>query len=275
MTASVKRWLAQRLEMIDSVQKSVVTRDPDIVVHSWSGIQIHVHVVDEPLKPRAIKKLVQEATRIGIGSLFVVNAALLPPDGTRTMPHEWLMMVHALTDDKVYAYHLTERGPVIRQVHFQMTTKSDEREIWYGPEIEIGQLPFFRVWVKTSSLKGDFLVANFAAPAFWHNRDYRNARQRAADESRRSSRTYQRVEYGFGTGPAYNGPVRPPSELERSLAFLGLKPGASCDEVKSAFRRLALEIHPDVSRLPKQEAETRFRELNDAYNYIRSHSDCA
>lgn len=274
MTATIKRWLAQRLDSIDSVQKSVITQEPDIVVHSWSGVLIHVHIVDMPLKPRSLKRIVQEATRVGIGSLFVVNSSLLPPDGARLMPADWLMMLHALTDDKIYAYRLADNGPHIQQVHFQVTTKSDEREVWYGPDIEIGQLPFFRVWVKTPLLKGDFLVANFGAPPFWHNRDYRNTRQQAADAARRANRTYTRAEYGFGVGsPEFAKPQ--PTLLDRALAHLGLKAGASCDEVKSAFRRLALEIHPDVSALPKQEAETRFRELNEAYNYIRSHSDCA
>lgn len=275
MTVQIKRWLAQQLESVDSVQKTVLANDPDIIVHSWSGILIHVRIVEEPLKPRALKRMVQEATRVGLGSLFVVNAALLPPDGTRAMPADWLMMLHALTDEKVYAYRVTDRGPRIQQVHFQVTTKSDEREIWYGPDVEIGQLPFFRIWVKNSLLKGDFLVANFAAPPFWRDRDYRNARQQAADAARReSSGGYQRVEFGFGTGPVHGG-QRPPTELERRLAQLGLTRDASCEEIKSAFRRLALEIHPDVSALPKQEAENRFRDLNEAYNYIRDHSDCA
>lgn len=277
MTADIKRWLARRLDSIDSVQKAVIAREPDIIVHSWSGILIHVFLVQAPLKPRQLKKLVQEATRVGIGSLFIVDSALLPPDGTRTMPAEWLMMLHALTDDKVYAYDVTDEGPRVRQVHFQMTTKSDEREIWYGPAIEIGQLPFYRVWVKMAALKGDYLIANFAAPPFWHNRDYRQEREKVADAARRESRTYTRVDYGFGTGPSFAGPAAPrqPSLLDRNLAHLGLKAGATCDEVKSAYRRMARELHPDVSALPKQEAETRFRELTEAYNYVRDNSDCA
>lgn len=274
MTAPVKRWLAQQLEAIDSVQKATISTVPDIVVHSWSGVLVHVHIVDEPIKPRTLKRQVQESTRVGIGSLYVVNAALLPADGACTMPADWLMMLHALTDEKVYAYRVTADGPRIQQVHFQMTTKSDERDIWYGPDIVIGQLPFFRVWLKTPLLKGDFLVANFGAPAFWHNRDYRQARQQAADDARRANRTYTRAEYGVG-GARTHGNLQRPTELEVYLGYLGLKRGATCDEIKSAFRRRALEIHPDVSSLPKQEAEQRFRELNDAYNYIRSAIDCA
>jgi curved DNA-binding protein CbpA len=32
---------------------------------------------------------------------------------------------------------------------------------------------------------------------------------------------------------------------------------------------MARELHPDVSTLPKEEAEHRFRQLNEAYTFIR------
>src|SRR5690606_9414866 len=169
---------------IDSVQKCVLNQEADIVVHSWRGILIHVHLVDEVPRPRNMKRMVQEATRTGIGSLFVVDARLLPPDGAVVAPADWLLAIHALTDEKIYTYYLKDGEPRIAQVHLRVTNKSEEREVWYGPDIDvIGQMPFFRVWIKTPILKGDFLVANFAAPAFWHDRDFRNARAAAAEEA--------------------------------------------------------------------------------------------
>ena len=51
---------------------------------------------------------------------------------------------------------------------------------------------------------------------------------------------------------------------------LGVPRGADKDQIKSAFRRLARELHPDVSTLPKTEAETRFKTLNEAYAYIKA-----
>jgi molecular chaperone DnaJ len=47
---------------------------------------------------------------------------------------------------------------------------------------------------------------------------------------------------------------------------LGLRPGASDREIKSAFRRLARELHPDVSDHP--EAQERFREAAEAYEVL-------
>jgi molecular chaperone DnaJ len=48
--------------------------------------------------------------------------------------------------------------------------------------------------------------------------------------------------------------------------ILGLRPGASDKEIKSAFRRLARELHPDVSDHP--EAQERFREAAEAYEVL-------
>jgi molecular chaperone DnaJ len=49
---------------------------------------------------------------------------------------------------------------------------------------------------------------------------------------------------------------------------LGLSRTASSDEIKSAFRKLAREYHPDVNR-DNPEAEERFKEINEAYEVLR------
>ena len=46
-------------------------------------------------------------------------------------------------------------------------------------------------------------------------------------------------------------------------AALGVERGASADEIRKAYRRLAQKHHPDVSKEPG--AEERFKEIAEAY----------
>jgi curved DNA-binding protein CbpA len=50
---------------------------------------------------------------------------------------------------------------------------------------------------------------------------------------------------------------------------LGVSRGASEQDVKTAFRRLAKDCHPDVNPQNKTVAEARFKELNEAYEVIK------
>src|SRR5512137_2350607 len=48
--------------------------------------------------------------------------------------------------------------------------------------------------------------------------------------------------------------------------ILGLPKNASAEDIKSAFRKLARQYHPDVSKEP--DAEERFKEINEAYGVL-------
>lgn len=48
---------------------------------------------------------------------------------------------------------------------------------------------------------------------------------------------------------------------------LGISPGASDDEIKSAYRKLAKKYHPDLNG-GSAEAERKMKEVNDAYTYL-------
>jgi curved DNA-binding protein len=49
--------------------------------------------------------------------------------------------------------------------------------------------------------------------------------------------------------------------------ILGLERGASDDEIKKAYRRLARKYHPDVSKEP--DAKERFQEVSEAYETLK------
>ena len=47
---------------------------------------------------------------------------------------------------------------------------------------------------------------------------------------------------------------------------LGVPRDASVEEIKRAFRRLAMKYHPDRNKSP--DAEAKFKEINEAYQVL-------
>lgn len=58
--------------------------------------------------------------------------------------------------------------------------------------------------------------------------------------------------------------------LEEAFQELGLKPGAAPDKIKAAYRKRALDLHPDRrSETEKSYYEEKFRRLKEAYEFIK------
>jgi curved DNA-binding protein len=58
-----------------------------------------------------------------------------------------------------------------------------------------------------------------------------------------------------------------PAQYKDYYQTLGVAAGASQDEIRKAFRKLARQHHPDVAK-DKKAAEAKFREINEAYEVL-------
>jgi curved DNA-binding protein len=56
-------------------------------------------------------------------------------------------------------------------------------------------------------------------------------------------------------------------EFRDYYKVLGVERGATADQVKAAYRRLARKYHPDVSK--EKDAEARFKEMQEAYEVLK------
>ena len=50
--------------------------------------------------------------------------------------------------------------------------------------------------------------------------------------------------------------------------LLGVSPSADGETIRSAFRKLSKELHPDTTSLPKDEAAHRFQQVCEAYELL-------
>jgi len=56
--------------------------------------------------------------------------------------------------------------------------------------------------------------------------------------------------------------------LKGYYGILGVNVDASAEDIKRAFRRLALQYHPDHNPENIKEAEAKFKEINEAYEVL-------
>ena len=58
--------------------------------------------------------------------------------------------------------------------------------------------------------------------------------------------------------------------LNEAYSLLGLKNGASEDDAQKAFKKLAVKYHPDRNKGNEEEAEAKFKKINEALQVIKS-----
>lgn len=276
---TARKLLRQRLLAMVGVQScQLPLAEPRLIVQMWTGVVIHIHLIVSQAKTRSIKRVLQENTDVGIGTMFIVERSLLPDANLRLAVPEWLMALHALTYERIYAFALNAGDLVLSQLHFEPIGTSGDMGAKYGPAPKLDRLRFLRTAIKPRYIRGDWQLADFGPEAFWKD-PYgpRHGTHTANTYHRPDPREYQWKSWSstsWEQSQAQDVPrppvVTPHERLAAAYAVLRLEQDATKDDARAAYRKLALDYHPDTSTLPKAEAEQKFRELNDAYEAIRT-----
>lgn len=226
----------------------------DLVVQTWMGAWLNVYLVDKEPRTRDLRATLKENTRCGIGSLFVVSAALLPEHGRRLKLDDWQVGFMGMNDGWIYAYSQREAAFALSQVHFSATGIVDELYCWHLPDFQIETVHVRRRQVQ-HGLKGEWLVGDIASQAYKRRVNYERQHQRFHYHTKSTRETHR----------------APSDHLDECYRILNVARSASEREVKIAYRRMALQVHPDVSALPRWESERRIKEINRAYETIKDH----
>lgn len=112
------------------------------------------------------------------------------------------------------------------------------------------------------------------APQDWTPED--RDRQRWIPQGWLPQDVARRLETAQQAGSGKTGPASEPGsqDLERACELLGVTSGSTPTEVRSAYRRLVVECHPDRHQgapdAVRRDATLRMMELNEAYRLLRT-----
>ncbi|MGB1286436.1 MAG: DnaJ domain-containing protein [Aggregatilineales bacterium] len=273
MPTTVQNWLRQQFRNSRDVRSTTLEPDngtishtyrPDLAIQTWMGAQLYVYLLLTEPKVRDIKNILRQNSRDSIGTLFFITEDLVPEDGNRGRLTDWQEALKVLTGGYVYSLMLIDGLLQPVQVHFTSDSTHDEYHTWYLRDFTIENVTVRRRKFD-NGIKGTWHIGDIASPEF----------QRRVNNERANQRFHYRTQYTrqteFGKKRQNREAANPKSNLKAQYRILGLKPDADDTTVKAAFRRQAMNVHPDVSALPRGEAEKRMKVLLQAYEDIKHH----
>jgi hypothetical protein len=224
------------------------------------GARLYIYVLKKPPKVRDIKHILRDNSRDGIGTLFVMNLRELPKHDDTLRLTDWQEALMLLNDDFVYAYAIEDGEISLVQVHFEASTAKDEYRVWYLRNFTAEKVAVRKQDIR-GNIKGSWHLGDIASPAYKRRMNYERVNQRFHYRTKYT----QDIPHGTSNGQ----PRKRTDQLAQYYTLLGVDKDATEQEIKAAFRRIALQVHPDVSALPRQEAHRRIKELNEAYDFIK------
>jgi hypothetical protein len=246
MRFETHRASAYLVEKFKATGMNILHDGGDIILVEQGGEKISIHLIESYLPLYEIKTILGQQEKAGIFTLFVfLSDVMLPHDGQRYTPDDWMRAMLALYGEKIYGYELYGTQVFFYPAYFDMTGKM-ERRVRYGETIEFAFLQSAVIETAMPEFSGVWHVANFTEQpsATWWGRAKEERETRSA--------------------PA-------PAKVTSFYAILGVKEGTDRAEIKRAYRLLARKYHPDLNDSP--EATARMQEINEAYTWVMQQLD--
>lgn len=210
-----------------------------IQVRLPTGEIISIHLIESSIPVYEIKATLAYNDANRIHTLFLLWCdMLLPPEGDVVEEQDWEIALTALYGERIYAYDIYGGEIFIFPVHYDR--HGQYRHIRYGKTVGMRQLFGGMVETPVNLVRGRHRVAGFA------ERTHQHHHQHTAHDS--------------------TGAETASGMLAAAYALLGVPLDAEVEDVKTAFRRIARKIHPDVNRA--SDATRQMQELNEAYRRI-------
>lgn len=220
-----------------------------IEVQLPTGELVAIHLVERDIDVGLIHQLLVNNAKKGMYTLFILWASmLLPENGERYMPYDWMSTLLALYGDHIYGFDNDGVAVWIFPVYFDVLPGRIDRQVRYGQQVNFDILGVETVHTEASHLNGTWRIADFEIHA--------HAEPTPTGESTSDP----------AADPASRTPRRPRHPMHRYYEVLGISLDADADEVRRAYRSLAMQFHPDLN--DSADATEKMQAINTAYARI-------
>lgn len=243
-THNVRSYLLWKLSNTPQVAKTWHD-DSDIILASLqTGEKIMFHLNERFADLHDIKTTLNGDTQAGRHTLMLFWADMLLPDnGERFTPNEWMQAALELYSERIYAFDIYAKDVHVFPVHFQKQAGKYERLIRYGREIDFAKLNCQTITVDIPVLKGTWKIAGFHA----HTVDQPSNGNTSSTHSQPKNTTVPVALHGY-------------------YHLLKLELSASPEAIRKAYREMARQYHPDLNKAA--DAGEKMKYINEAYQKI-------
>ncbi len=219
-----------------------------ILLRLASGERVSIHLIESVVPDYEIKSILADNQANGIYTLFILWAEmLLPPEGHLVEVQKWELPLLALWNDRIFAYETFGQEVFIFAVHYDR--EGMYRSIRYGETLNMRAMVAMTAEIGSTFLKGTWKVAGFLDKGQAHSTN----------------------KHSYRTGETHRQPSAAPGTLMAYYELLGIERVAEPEAIKTAYRRLARQFHPDVNKA--SDATAQMQALNEAYRKIMEQFD--